>query len=113
MVGSTEGVALVPGDQLASHERDRPGSPARGRLARLGARHLAGPARHLAGPAGRWLPIFGVSLGLFIVRFLVPAPVGQADNRDGPRLMCGRGLGPVIPHGDPRYFRYAYFASVD
>jgi hypothetical protein len=74
-----------------------------GRLARLGAR--------LPGPVVRWLSIFGVSLGLFIVRFLVPVPVGQADNRDGPRLMCGRGLGlgPVVPTGDPRYFRYAYF----
>jgi hypothetical protein len=95
----------MPGDELASDERERPQSPAPGRLARLGARRLAGPA-------GRWLSIFGVSLGLLIIRFLVPVPVGQADNRDGPRLMCGRGLGlgPVIPRGDPRYFRYAYFA---
>jgi hypothetical protein len=59
-----------------------------------------------------WLPIFGVSFGLLLVRFLVPVPVGQADNRDGPRLMCGRGLhlGPVVPRGDPRFFRFAYFA---
>jgi hypothetical protein len=59
-----------------------------------------------------WVSIFGLSLGLFLVRFLVPVPVGQADNRDGPRLMCGRGLGlgPVVPRGDPRFFRYAYFA---
>jgi hypothetical protein len=58
-----------------------------------------------------WLAIFGASLGLFLVRFLVPTPVGQADNRDGPRLMCGRGLGvgPVLPRGDPRFFRFAYF----
>jgi hypothetical protein len=60
------------------------------------------------------LSIFGVSLGLFIVRFLIPTPVGQADNRDGPRLMCGRGLGlgPVFPRGDPRFFRFAYFEYV-
>jgi hypothetical protein len=76
----------VPGDELASRE-------------------VASD-----GPVVRWLSIFGVSLGLFIVRFLVPVPVGQADNRDGPRLMCGLGLGPVVPHGDPRFFRYAYFA---
>jgi hypothetical protein len=71
-------------------------------------------ARRLASPAGRWLSIFGLSLGLFLVRFLVPVPVGQADNRDGPRLMCGRGLGmaPVVPRGDPRFFRYAYFEYV-
>jgi hypothetical protein len=49
-------------------------------------------------------------MGLFLVRFLVPTPVGQADNRDGPRLMCGVfGLGPVVPRGYPPFFRYAYF----
>ena len=36
----------------------------------------------LVRPAGLWLSIFAVSLGLFIVRFLVPTPVGQADNHD-------------------------------
>src|SRR5260221_5485944 len=99
------GVGLVPGDELASQELagDGPGSRAGGRLAGLDVGRL---------PAVRWLSIFGVSLGLFIVRFLVPGPVGQADNRDGPRLMCGPGLGlgPAVPHGDPLYFRYAYFA---
>ncbi len=87
--------------------RDGPAAHGGGRLAR---RSLG--ARRLRGPAGRWLSIFGVSLGLFLVRFLVPGPVGQADNRDGPRLMCGGGLGlgPVVPRGDPRFFRYAYFA---
>jgi hypothetical protein len=71
---------------------------------------LAAPARPR--PAARWLSIFGASLVLLIVRFLVPVPVGQADNRDGPRLMCGRGLhlAPIVPHGDPRFFRFAYFA---
>jgi hypothetical protein len=68
-------------------------------------------ARRLRSPAGRWLLIFAVSLGLFIVRFLVPTPVGQADNRDGPRLMCGLGLVPVT-HGQARFFRYAYFEYV-
>jgi hypothetical protein len=88
----------VPGDELAVKETADDGRGARvdGRLARLAAR-----------PAARWLSIFSVSLGLLAVRFLVPGPVGQADNRDGPRLMCG--LGPVVPHGAPRFFRYAYF----
>ena len=63
------------------------------------------------GPAGLWLSVFGVSLGLFAVRLLVPVPVGQADNRDGPRLMCGLGFSPVT-HGFPRFFRYAYFEYV-
>ena len=63
------------------------------------------------GITGRWLAIFGVSLGALLIRFLVPAPVGQADNRDGPRLMCGLGLGPVTGH-HPRFFRFSYFDYV-
>ncbi len=78
--------------------------PSRGRTPWLAARRLRSPA-------GRWLSIFTVSLGLFIVRFLVPVPVGQADNRDGPRLMCGLGVAPVT-HGFARFFRYAYFEYV-
>jgi hypothetical protein len=72
----------------------------------------ASPAARRGQLPVRWLSIFGVSFGLLLVRFLVPVPVGQADNRDGPRLMCGRGLhlGPVVPSGDPRFFRFAYFA---
>lgn len=61
---------------------------------------------------GRWLIIFAVSLGAFLIRFLIPVPVGQADNRDGPRLMCGLGLVKVVPHGLPTFFRYAYFEYV-
>jgi hypothetical protein len=57
--------------------------------------------------------IFGASLGLFLIRFLIPTPVGQADNRDGPRLMCGAlGLRPVVPHGYSPYFGYTYFQYV-
>jgi hypothetical protein len=126
----------VPGDEIASHElahggragqaseagagEPAPGAggpdavpPAstatslRGRPIRLSIR------RHLRHVPGLWLSIFGVSLGLFLVRFLVPVPVGQADNRDGPRLMCGVfGLGPAFPRGHPRFFRYAYFEYV-
>ena len=76
---------------------------------------LSGPgrgvARYLHGTTGRGLAIFGVSLGLLLIRFLVPTPVGQADNRDGPRLMCGLGLGPVTGH-HPRFFRFSYFEYV-
>ena len=61
--------------------------------------------------AGRWLSIFAVSSALFLIRFLVPVPVGQADNRDGPRLMCSLGVGPVTG-AYPRYFRYAFFEYV-
>jgi len=65
----------------------------------------------LPGPVRVWLAIFAASLGAFLIRFLVPVPVAQADNRDGPRLMCGLGLAPVTG-GRPRFFRYAYFEYV-
>jgi hypothetical protein len=82
-------------------ERGKPVRRARPRLSRLGE------------PRWLWLSVFGVSLGLFLIRFLIPVPVGQADNRDGPRLMCGAlGLTPVVPRGHPRFFSYAYFAYV-
>jgi hypothetical protein len=68
-------------------------------------------APRMRGISGRWLAIFGVSLGALLIRFLVPTPVGQADNRDGPRLMCGLGLGPVTGH-HPRFFRFSYFEYV-
>ena len=61
--------------------------------------------------AWTWLAIWAVSLGLFLLRLLVPTPVAQADNRDGPRLLCGLGLGPVTG-GHPLFFRYAYFEYV-
>jgi hypothetical protein len=89
----------VPGDESAGHE--------------LNGRRGPGWRAALPGPGvtGRWLSIFGVSLGGLLIRFLVPTPVGQADNRDGPRLMCGLGLGPVTGH-HPRFFRFAYFEYV-
>ena len=70
-----------------------------------------GAVRYQHGTAGRGLAIFAASLGLLLIRFLVPTPVGQADNRDGPRLMCGLGLGPVTGH-HPRFFRFSYFEYV-
>ena len=57
----------------------------------------------------QWLTIFLLSLALFVLRFLVPSPVGMADNGDGPRLMCAFGLAPVT-HSYPRYDSYAYFS---
>jgi hypothetical protein len=102
----------VPGDERAGHEISK------WRLG-CGRRGTAGPrlpspgqlAGRLCGGSGRWLAIFAVSLGALLIRFLVPAPVGQADNRDGPRLMCGLGLGPVTGR-HPRFFRFAYFEYV-
>lgn len=89
------------GDQLADHDPANDGQAAR--RAALGG--------HLTRPVRTWLLIFAGSLALFLIRFLVPTPVGQADNRDGTRLTCGLGLGPVT-HGHPRFFRFAYFEYV-
>jgi hypothetical protein len=89
----------VPGDELPGHEiTDRRAPSPR-------------PALRRPGITGRWLSVFGVSLGALLIRFLVPTPVGQADNRDGPRLMCGLGLGPITGH-HPRFYRFAYFEYV-
>jgi hypothetical protein len=88
---------LVPADEQAGRELSRP-SPARRLLGSLG-------------PARTWLAIFTVSLAAFLLRFLVPVPVAQADNRDGPRLLCGLGFGPVTG-GHPPFFRFAYFEYV-
>jgi hypothetical protein len=77
------------------------------------------PDAHAAARTGRrpaagltlWLSIFTVSLGLFVVRFLVPTPVGSADNHDGPRMMCALGVTPDTG-GHTRFFSYAYFDYV-
>jgi hypothetical protein len=106
----------VPGDKTASHAevhqevQDDAALPDTALVA-PGVRPGRLASRRLPGRAARWLAIFAVWLGLLLIRFLVPTPVGQSDNRDGPRLMCGRGLGlnPVVPHGDPRFFRFIYF----
>jgi hypothetical protein len=58
--------------------------------------------------AWQWLAITAASLALFIVRFLVPSPVGMADNGDGPRLMCALNVAPVTG-SYARYDAYAYF----
>jgi hypothetical protein len=65
----------------------------------------------LRGQARLWLSVFGVSLALFAVRLLVPVPVGEADGKDGPRLMCGLGVTKVTG-GHPAFFRYAYFEYI-
>ena len=74
----------------------------------LSAYRAARSANRLVRSSGLRLSLFAVSLGLFIVRFLVPTPVGQADNHDGPRVMCDLGVWAVT-HGSPQWFRYAYF----
>jgi hypothetical protein len=118
---SAERYDLVPGQDLTSHApagdgpgphagaadtgQDAPARPGGDAPARLSGWYLPGYVR-------RWLVVFTASLGLFILRFLVAAPVGQADNHDGPRLMCGVGVRAVVPHGYARWFSYAYFEYV-
>jgi hypothetical protein len=118
----------VPGDDLVGHElaAGNPRTPpSAGGLPDWGyndrnaprrqSRSASRPVRRAIGGrlvgARSWLAIFATSLALFLLRFLVPTPVAQADNRDGPRLMCGLGLGPVA-RGHPPFFRYAYFEYV-
>jgi hypothetical protein len=97
----------VPGDELASHESGA--APAdQGRRRGPGWRARLSTGR-LPPSASRWLAMFGAALGGLLIRFLAPGPVGQADNRDGPRLMCGLGLEKAVPHGRPTFFRFAYF----
>ena len=94
----------MSGDETASDPAARDGAPA---LLRLGRLRIARPRRVPV----RWLSIFAASLTAFLIRLLVPVPVGQADNRDGPRVMCGFPLhmSPAYNHHDPRFFRFAYF----
>jgi hypothetical protein len=82
------------------------------RLAVLRGKGLSWRSRLGHGPAAVWLSVFGASLILFMVRLMLPTPVGQADNHDGPRLMCWLGVGPVVTHGYGRWYRYAYFQYV-
>jgi hypothetical protein len=77
-------------------------------LARLRPGALGGPGEAGRLFAGHWGAIFGGSMVLFLVRFLVPSPVGMADDGDGTRLMCGLGVAPVTG-GNERYDGYAYF----
>ena len=101
----------MPGDEVAMHATAgttgrQPGNGAPHR--RPGRRPVLPLADRLPPSACRWLAFFGAELTLLLVRFLAPTPVGQADNRDGPRLMCGLGMEPVTGH-HPRFFRFAYF----
>ena len=105
--GPTGPGTATPGPAAASEDSPAASPKPPGGRGRI-ARSIGRLRPHLS---ACWLSIFSVSLVLFLVRFLVPTPVGQADNRDGPRIMCGLGLGPVT-HGYPRFFRFAYFQYV-
>ncbi|MEV0071112.1 hypothetical protein [Amycolatopsis sp. NPDC050768] len=57
------------------------------------------------------LAIFGASLALLLVRFLVPRPIGMADNGDGWRLLCKLG-GKQLDRPAEGFVRFSYGAGV-
>jgi hypothetical protein len=50
--------------------------------------------------------VFAASLQLMLLRFLVPTPVGMADNGDGARLICQLDVGGGWPRFSHVIFRY-------
>ncbi|MEU4667221.1 hypothetical protein AB0F91_04435 [Amycolatopsis sp. NPDC023774] len=56
------------------------------------------------------LAIFGASLALLLVRFLVPRPIGMADNGDGWRLLCKLG-GKQLDRPAEGFVRFNYGAG--
>jgi hypothetical protein len=112
--GLDRGEQQVSSSAASAEAGPRPADPA-GRPSAKGSPSAKGRpsaiSRRLTAPVRTWLGIFVVSFAAFLIRFLVPVPVAQADNRDGPRLMCGLGLAPAT-HGHPRFFRFAYFVYI-
>ncbi len=53
------------------------------------------------------LGVFTVSLGVLLLRFLVPRPIGMADNGDGWRLLCQVG-GRMLDRPSELYVRFSY-----
>ncbi|GAA3574218.1 hypothetical protein GCM10022222_68270 [Amycolatopsis ultiminotia] len=53
------------------------------------------------------LAVFAASLALLLVRFLVPRPVGMADNGDGWRLLCKLG-GRQLDRPSEGFVRFSY-----
>ncbi|UNO41734.1 hypothetical protein [Streptomyces sp. MST-110588] len=53
------------------------------------------------------LAVFTAALALFLLRFLVPVPVGSANQGDGARATCTLGLMPTT-HGLPRFKSYVF-----
>jgi len=56
------------------------------------------------------LGVFVASLGLLLVRFLVPRPIGMADNGDGWRLLCQLG-GRQLDRPSEGFVRFSYGAA--
>ncbi|MGW5715488.1 glycan biosynthesis hexose transferase WsfD [Amycolatopsis sp. NPDC003865] len=50
------------------------------------------PKARLGAEARLGIGVFGASLLLFVVRFLVPRPIAMSNNGDGGRVLCGAGI---------------------
>ncbi|WP_103355062.1 hypothetical protein [Amycolatopsis sp. CA-128772] len=66
------------------------------------------PGRQLGAEARLGLGVFGASLALFVVRFLVPRPIAMSNNGDGARVLCGAGL---TWHGGPEPFIHLTYTA--
>ncbi|WP_290058176.1 glycan biosynthesis hexose transferase WsfD [Amycolatopsis solani] len=53
---------------------------------------LEAPERRLPAEARLGIGVFGASLALLVVRFLVPRPIAMSNNGDGGRVLCGAGI---------------------
>ncbi len=53
---------------------------------------VAAPVRRLNAELALGLGVFGASLTLLLIRFLVPRPVSLSDNGDGLRVLCAVGI---------------------
>jgi hypothetical protein len=70
---------------------------------------LEAPKRQLTAEALLGIGVFGTSLALFVLRFLVPRPIAMSNNGDGARVLCGAG---ITWHGGPEPFVHlAYTAA--
>ncbi|MFI5583603.1 hypothetical protein ACIA5G_01090 [Amycolatopsis sp. NPDC051758] len=66
------------------------------------------PKRQLDAEALLGLGVFGASLALFVVRFLVPRPIAMSNNGDGARVLCGAG---ITWHGGPEPFIHLAYSA--
>ncbi|GAB3138893.1 hypothetical protein GCM10027258_16890 [Amycolatopsis stemonae] len=67
------------------------------------------PRRQLGTETRLGIGVFGASLALFVLRFLVPRPVAMSNNGDGARVLCGAGI--TWEGGPEPFIHLAYTAA--
>ena len=72
---------------------------------------LEAPKRRLNAEARLGIGVFGTSLALFVVRFLVPRPIAMSNNGDGLRVLCGAGI--TWKGGPEPFIHLAYTVAPD